>query len=107
MNVNVLSCIERYAEIGQAMGLADNDSAEMLARSTIVAFRKLSSHCGIPSSLQELKIPESPIPGMAEAAVEIQRLLDSNPREMTLADAVAIYKAAYKAISIVDKDRIK
>jgi alcohol dehydrogenase class IV len=65
MNVNVPSCIERSAEIGRALGLADNDSAEMLARPTIVAFRKLSSHCVIPSSLQELKIPESVIPGMA------------------------------------------
>lgn len=98
MNFNLPSCIDRYAEIGRVMGLADTDSEEILARSTISALRKLSNQCGIPSSLEELKIPKSAIPGMADAAMDVQRLLVNNPREVTPADAVTIYEAAYYGV---------
>ena len=35
------------------------------------------------------------IPGMAQAAMTVTRLLKNNLRELTAADAEAIYRAAY------------
>ncbi len=50
---------------------------------------------GMPTTLQEMKIPESDLPMLASEAMKQQRLLQNNPREVTEADALAIYRAAY------------
>ncbi len=51
--------------------------------------------CGIPSSLKELEIPESAIESMAESAMAVTRLLNNNPRALTMDDVIAVYRAAY------------
>jgi alcohol dehydrogenase class IV len=45
--------------------------------------------------MSELGVPEDAIPRMAAAALKVTRLLKSNLREVTAADAEAIYRAAY------------
>jgi alcohol dehydrogenase class IV len=45
--------------------------------------------------MSELGVPEEAIPRMAEAAMKVTRLLKNNLRELTAADAEAIYRAAY------------
>jgi alcohol dehydrogenase class IV len=45
--------------------------------------------------MSELGVPEEAIPRMAEAAMKVTRLLKNNLRELTTADAEAIYRAAY------------
>jgi alcohol dehydrogenase class IV len=45
--------------------------------------------------MSELGVPEEAIPRMAEAAMKVTRLLKNNLRELTPADAEAIYRAAY------------
>ena len=47
------------------------------------------------ADLVELGVPEEAIPRMAEAAMKVTRLLKNNLREVTAADAEAIYRAAY------------
>ncbi|MEN8127868.1 MAG: iron-containing alcohol dehydrogenase [Planctomycetota bacterium] len=96
MQFNLPSCIDKYAEIGQTMGLEGNLSNESMATATIKAIRDLSSRCGIPGDLKSIGIPESAIPEMADAAMQVQRLLNNNPREVTVEDAQAIYKQAYE-----------
>ena len=96
MQFNLPSCVERYAEIGRVLGLQSGGSEKETARAAISAVRKLSQRCGIPGDLQSIGIPESSIEAMAEAAMEVQRLLNNNPREVTLDDARMIYEQAYK-----------
>jgi hypothetical protein len=40
-------------------------------------------------------VPESAIGRMAEAALTVRRLLDRNIREVTLDDAISIYRSVY------------
>ena len=56
---------------------------------------KLSKDCGIPTTLTELGIPQDAVPRMAKAAMNVQRLLKNNPREVTEADARDIYNSLY------------
>jgi alcohol dehydrogenase class IV len=56
---------------------------------------ELYGACNIPARMSELGVPEEAIPRMAEAAMKVTRLLKNNLRELTAADAEAIYRAAY------------
>lgn len=56
---------------------------------------RLSADCGLQQTLRELKIPEDFLPRMASDAMNQQRLLVNNVREVSEADALAIYRAAY------------
>jgi len=49
----------------------------------------------VPQTLSELKIPRDAIPSLAQAALQVQRLLKNNLRPVTEPDAVAIYEAAF------------
>ncbi len=95
MNFNLASCQQRYSTIARAIGLKGTDDAARAAE-LVGAVRTLSQKCGIPASLRELKIPRDAIEEMAAAALQVQRLLQNNPREVLLEDARNIYEAAYE-----------
>jgi alcohol dehydrogenase class IV len=95
MNFNLPACAEKYAEIAHIIGAANQEDAKSAARLGIAAIRSRSMQCGIPSSLKELEIPESAIESMAESAMAVTRLLNNNPRALTMEDVIAVYRAAY------------
>ncbi|MGQ9553679.1 MAG: iron-containing alcohol dehydrogenase [Anaerolineae bacterium] len=95
MEHNLLAMPERYAEIALALGAAPGDSPLATARRGLERVREISRSCGIPDRLSALAVPEEAIPRMAQAATGITRLMKNNPRELTPADAEAIYRAAY------------
>jgi alcohol dehydrogenase len=55
----------------------------------------LSAALGLPDRLRDMDIPEDAIARLASDAMKQERLLVNNPREVTEADAVAIYRAAW------------
>lgn len=89
MEFNIPAAAERYAGAAVAMGCERN------AEAGLEKVRELIRDCGIPARLRDLDIPYSAIEEMATAAMQITRLLKNNPREVTLEDAVSIYRAAY------------
>jgi alcohol dehydrogenase class IV len=95
MEFNLPAATERYARVARIMGVSENGSLESRARAGIERIRKLMEDCGIPLSISELGISADAIPGMAAAAIRVQRLLKNNPREVTLLDAIEIYTNAY------------
>lgn len=58
------------------------------------ALAALSVRCGLPSGLSGVGISEGDLPLLARDAMNQSRLLVNNPREVTEADALAIYGAA-------------
>lgn len=92
---NLPAAPERYADIAVAMGVEPGATATETAEKGIEKIRELSRACGIPAGLSELDVPIEAIPGMAESAMKVTRLLRLNPREVTVSDAEAIYRAAY------------
>ncbi|MBX9457532.1 MAG: iron-containing alcohol dehydrogenase [Rhizobium sp.] len=59
------------------------------------ALASLSRDCGLPQTLREMKISEDWLPRLASDAMNQTRLLVNNPRTVTEADALAIYRAAF------------
>ncbi|MBC7142341.1 MAG: iron-containing alcohol dehydrogenase [Rhodobacteraceae bacterium] len=56
---------------------------------------ELSKACGLQASLRAMNIPADFLPRLASDAMNQTRLLVNNPRPVTEADALAIYRAAY------------
>lgn len=59
------------------------------------ALAALSRDCGLPQTLREMEITEDWLPRLASDAMNQTRLLVNNPRPVTEADALAIYRAAF------------
>lgn len=61
----------------------------------IGAMADFSLRSGLPTRLRDAGVPEALLPTLARDAMQQQRLLVNNPREMTEAHALAIYQVAY------------
>jgi alcohol dehydrogenase class IV len=95
LRFNLRAAIERYATIARTMGIPDAGAPEETAARGIEYLAELSRRLGVPQHLAELGVPSSALPRMAKSAMTITRLLKNNPRELTEADALAIYEAAF------------
>jgi len=76
---------QRYEVIAEAMGGHD----------VIAAIAELSQTVGTDRKMRDFGVEKSDLAVMAKAAMEVQRLLKNNPREVTEPDALAIYEAAW------------
>ena len=92
---NFSAAPERYAQIATALGVERNGSALTTAEHGVEWLTRLSLDCGVPQTLSELNIPRHAIAPMAQAAMQVTRLLKNNLRTLTAADAAQIYTSAY------------
>jgi alcohol dehydrogenase len=87
MRHNLPSCRDDFAAFAGALGCADCDPDAfpgMLA--------SLAASIGLQSVLLLSKVPDDSLGQMARQAVANRRLMDPNPRPITEADAVEIYR---------------
>ncbi len=86
-----------YAELAPLL-LGDRlqpGSQASLCEQFIDELASLNQRCGLPSRLRDAGVPEDMLKQLASDAMLQQRLLVNNPREVSEADALAIYQAAY------------
>lgn len=95
MEYNLSAAPKRYAEIAMALGVTPGASNEKTAQRGISVIRNILGYCGLPVNISDLGIPVTAIEGLAKSAIQIQRLLKNNVREITENDAIAIYQSAY------------
>ena len=95
MKINMPASIKRYADVAIALGCEPGKSDEETAQRGVDFIYRLAKAVGIPQKLTDLGIPQSAVDGMAKAAMEVQRLLKNNPREVTEQDAREIYNSLY------------
>lgn len=95
MRFNCSANTEKYARVAIACGVEPGANDEETAMRGVEFITQLSKDCGIPTTLTEIGIPETAVDGMAKAAMNVQRLLKNNPREVTEDDARAIYASLY------------
>lgn len=97
MRFNQSQCAEQYSALAPLMFPALSDIDDPYERSTafINALDALNKTLGMQVRLRDYDIPESAILHLASEAMKQTRLLVNNPREVTEADAVAIYQAAW------------
>ena len=87
-----------YAEIapivvGQPLSGSDADKTEQMIQS----LRDLIDEVELPATLAQANVPRADLEMLAADAMQQQRLLVNNPREVNEADALAIYTDAYGA----------
>ncbi|MCD8291665.1 MAG: iron-containing alcohol dehydrogenase [Prevotella sp.] len=95
MRFNYTANLKKYAEVAVACGVEPGKDDEETALKGVEFITELSKECGIPTTLSEIGIPRSAVDGMAKAAMDVQRLLKNNPREVTESDARNIYNSLF------------
>ena len=95
MKFNMPANIKRHAEVAIALGCEPGHTPEETAQKGVDFIYRLAAAVGIPDKLTALNIPQTAVDGMAKAAMQVQRLLKNNPREVTEQDARNIYNSLY------------
>ena len=95
MKFNMPANVKRHAEVAIALGCQPGKNDEETAQRGVDFIYQLADAVGIPKKLTDLGIPQTAVDGMAEAAMQVQRLLKNNPREVTEQDARDIYNSLY------------
>ncbi|MBE2214965.1 MAG: iron-containing alcohol dehydrogenase [Opitutaceae bacterium] len=95
LRFNLPAAPERYAAIARALGVPAGGSDAATAARGIDRLAQLCAKCGLPAGLRAAGIPADALPRLAVAAMKVTRLLKNNPRDLTAADAEAIYRAAW------------
>ena len=97
LRFNAPEAVSDYAEIAADVfpTLVGEEEVEARCAAFIDRLAGLSARVGLPLRLRDVGIEEGHLPGMARDAMQQARLLVNNPREVTEADALAIYRAAW------------
>lgn len=96
MNFNCIGNPNKFADVAAFLGedvegMSTRDAAR-LAGETVMS---LMEDIEMPEGLESLEIPEDAFEDLAERALALTRVLDNNPRRITVEDAIAIYEEAY------------
>lgn len=83
-----------YAELAGIVVPHASGSEAARAEALIVAMQQIATMTGIETSLRQVGIGETDLDRLADDAMLQTRLLGNNPRDVTRADAHAIYAAA-------------
>jgi alcohol dehydrogenase class IV len=94
LRFNMPAAMEQYAELAGIIAPHVGGSTEARAEALIVAMQMIAKITGIETTLQQVGVAETDLDRLADDAMLQTRLLGNNPREMTRADAYAIYAAA-------------
>jgi len=103
MRFNRSSNTRKFADIALACGLTAGATNEETAENGVEFVTRLSKDCGIPTKLTEIGIPQDAVARMSSAAMQVQRLLKNNPREVTEKDAREIYMSLYSLTPALSK----
>jgi alcohol dehydrogenase class IV len=95
MEFNLPDATEKYAAIGEAIGVPAGKNPRATAYNCINKIRDLMRDCAVPARLSLISIPGNAIDKLALSAMEVQRLLKNNIRGVTYEDARQIYLKAY------------
>ncbi len=95
MRFNYTAAIQRYAQVAIALGQQKGKDLEETALLGVDFIENLSKELDIPTTLEEIGIPKSACKELAKAAMDVQRLLKNNPREVTQQDALNIYESLF------------
>ena len=97
MRFNAPICARDYAELAvHVFPELDNEpSSQGRTAAFIEKLGELSREIGLEQRLRDVNISKEDLPKMAKAAMIQTRLLVNNPRDVSEADALSIYKAAW------------
>ncbi len=96
LNFNLPAATREYAQLGRAI-LGDSGSMpdHAVAERFVEALGALVSSMPYAQNLRSAGVERDFLPALADDAMNVQRLLVNNPREVTRSDALRLYEAAF------------
>lgn len=86
----------KYARVARAISeQAHGMPTEEAARHGLEVITELCRNIGIPVNLRDLGVPEQALDGLATATMSVTRLLNNNPKQLSLADVREIWRGAW------------
>ncbi len=96
LQFNAASAHAQYAELAEVVvGKTLTGSDEAKTALLIFALRELIEDVNLPATLRQAGVKAADLEMLARDAMQQQRLLVNNPREVNYADALGIYRVAY------------
>ncbi|HEX5361638.1 MAG TPA: iron-containing alcohol dehydrogenase [Fluviicoccus sp.] len=95
LRFNLPAAAPRYAELMTVLEPEAEGTEAELAAAFVTAMTEQIAAVKLPVRLRDLNVPEADLPMLARDAMAQQRLLVNNPREVSEADALAIYREVY------------
>jgi alcohol dehydrogenase class IV len=93
MEFNMLGNLPKFARMAELLGENTGDLSQRDAAMLAVnAMKSLAADVRIPRSLGEFGIKEEHVSELARGVMKVTRLLDNNPRTLTISDAEEIYR---------------
>lgn len=94
MEFSLIGALERYTEIGRALGMPTHGSLRQRAQGAVEAVRELAMDVGLPTRLRDVGITEDMIPAMAKNAY-IDDSWATNPRAVSEAVMEELYRKTF------------
>lgn len=91
MEYNMDAILPEIAPLAVAMGLPEQ-SGEAAGKAMVSEIFALAKELGIPESLTSFGIGEEDLAPLAQAASQVHRLLDQNPKPMPVEDILELYR---------------
>lgn len=96
MEYNLPVRIRELADVARALGeKVDGFSLREAALKSVSAVNELIRDIGLPTRMRDIGVKEKDIRPMAEATMQVTRLLRSNPRRVSVKSLEEIYKSAF------------
>ncbi|MEK4374777.1 MULTISPECIES: iron-containing alcohol dehydrogenase [unclassified Bacillus (in: firmicutes)] len=83
--------IDRLEHVARAIGLAGVHTKQELAERVIHQIEEWTADLHIPQQLKAFGVSKEDVPALAQAASEVKRLMDNNPKPMSVSDIEQVY----------------
>lgn len=93
MDFNRDAVEDKFVRVSEAVGMPAGRTKKETAAALVDRLRDMIRELRIPSRLSDLGIKAEEIPRLAESAFQVKRLLNNNPKEMSLKDIEAVYES--------------
>ncbi|MFZ5823351.1 MAG: iron-containing alcohol dehydrogenase [Bacillota bacterium] len=92
---NIQGNLSKFAQVAALLGeQVDGLSPLEAAERAVTAVTRLCGDLGIPAHLAKFGVTAEDLPAMAQAAHATRRLMDNNPRNLSVAEVETIYREA-------------
>lgn len=95
MAVNLPACIDKYSEIALLLGHGKKGRARVMAEHAVELVDQLCIDVGIDESRKTIPVRQENIPALSEEAYSIRRLMDNNPRPLTVTQVQGVYERVF------------
>jgi alcohol dehydrogenase class IV len=95
MAYSMVGALERYARVGEALGVPVEGSVRQRAERAVEAVQELNGDVGLPTRLRDVGVTEEMIKGMAYNAYKIDLNWWTNPRAVSETVMEQLYREAF------------